>query len=115
MKRYYFPETIAKRLTSIRIDHNLSRPDMAKILDISPSYWRQFENYLTVPSSYVFTNICSVFHIKREWLLNNEGPKYDDGYMPGFDPLGPLVDFQEYLTNGTYDFIEVETGKKWVQ
>lgn len=81
-----------ERLYLIRAQHKLTMKDMAKSVGVAPSTWSKYENDTSFPSGRTIVNLCTIYHVNREWLDCGEGEVYTDGYQPG-DPLGEKIDF----------------------
>ncbi len=103
-----FGFTLGERLGKIRKDHHLTKKAMAEKAGVSPSTWAGYENDMTVPSEATVVRLCGIFHVNEDWLWENEGEIYADGYRPG-DPLGEPVDFQQVMK----DRIEEMQMKLW--
>lgn len=82
-----------ERLYLIRTQHKLSMKDMAKSVGVSAPTWSKYENDTSFPSGRTIVNLCTIYHVNREWLNSGEGEVYTDGYQPG-DPLGDKIDFE---------------------
>ncbi len=97
-----FGFSLGDRFRYVRESHQLTRKAIAEMLRLSPSTWASYENDRTVPSQATIANICSIFHVREEWLWENDGAAYEDDYRPG-DPLGKPVDYEQIIRDRAED------------
>ena len=64
------------RIKEIRTDAGLNQYEFAEKIGIGASTVTNYEKGSRNPSNAVLQNICRIFHVSKEWLVNGTGPKY---------------------------------------
>lgn len=81
MQKYNCTPEMRDRLYAIRNALGLSQRAMGKQMGFSYSYYGNLELRLETISEKTVIAICSVYHVRREYLLKGEEPMFDDGAM----------------------------------
>ena len=65
-----------ERIKEVRTDAGLNQIEFAKRIGVGPSTVTNYEKGTRTPTNAVIQNICRVFHVSKEWILNGTGKKY---------------------------------------
>ena len=68
-------DNFGARLTSLREERRLTRPDMAAVLGVSMPMLRGWERNVSNPPLAALTAIADAFDVSLHWLLLGEGPR----------------------------------------
>lgn len=68
--------TLGDRLKELRKENGFNQAEFGDRIGISMSAVSLLEKGTNNPSEQTIRAICSEFGVRREWLLNNDGPKY---------------------------------------
>lgn len=70
-------DNIINRFKKIREEAKLSQKDFGEKINISQSQIASYENGHRNLTERTINDICRVFNINKNWLLNNIGPMYE--------------------------------------
>ena len=68
--------TFGDRIKELRKENSFNQTEFGEKIGVSMSAVSLLEKGTNNPSEQTIRAICSVFGVRREWLLNNELPKY---------------------------------------
>lgn len=77
MQKYQCTPAMRERLYAIRNALGLSQRTMGKQMGFSYSYYGNLELRLDTISEKTIVAICSVYHVRREYLLDGKEPMFD--------------------------------------
>ena len=67
---------IADRLRSLRKELNLTQQQFAEALSLKQNTIASYEIGRSEPSDRTISDICRVYNVNKEWLLNGEGEMF---------------------------------------
>lgn len=67
-----------KRLKEIRLSKGLSQKEFGNYLNLSQNHISSLESGARSVTSRIITDICSIFHVNREWLTTGKGEMFKD-------------------------------------
>ena len=94
--RKYF-KGIASRITAVRREQKLTRPQMAEALNISYNAYTKYERALNFPSPGTQAVLAEKFDISLDWLLLNKGLMHFSGIENALQENQVLKQEQERL------------------
>lgn len=62
--------TLGKKIRTLRVEHNLSQPELAEKIGIEQSYLSKLENDKSVPSNDIFNNMLVAFSLSLEQFVS---------------------------------------------
>lgn len=89
---------IASRVTAIRSQLKLTRPQMAEALNISYNAYTKYERALNLPSLKIQAILAEKFDISMDWLLLNKGSMHFSEIEKALQENRVLKQEQEKLT-----------------
>lgn len=93
---------IGERLSELRKDHEHDQGELAKLLHVSISTVRSWEQDKSSPSHEMLVNICRLYNVSSDYLLglSNVDPVYEKNRRRTlFSPeeLAEIRDYEAYL------------------
>ena len=67
---------INDRIKELRAELGLTQQEFAERIGLKTSTIAGYETGIRSPNGAVIQNICRVFHVSKEWLVDGTGPKY---------------------------------------
>lgn len=67
------------KLERLRKEAGMTRPEMARVLEVTPGAYRKNEQGFSIPKPNALSKLIDQFGISMDWFLFDRGPKlYDD-------------------------------------
>lgn len=63
---------LGKKLRKLREERHLTSEQVADLLNVSSAYIRQVELSKAVPSLRLFIDLCRLYHVSSDFLLNDD-------------------------------------------
>lgn len=68
--------TISKRIKTVRESFGLTQEEFAERIELGRSHVSLLESGKRSPSDLTVSNICRVYGVNREWLVDGKGDKF---------------------------------------
>jgi transcriptional regulator with XRE-family HTH domain len=74
--------SLAKKLVSLRKEHNLTQKELAKSIGVHFSHMSRYERGISLPSIDVVKKIAQVFNVSTDYLLRDDTQAFPETKIP---------------------------------
>ena len=101
-----------ERIKELRKVLNLSQESFSSKLNISRSHFAMIENGSKNITDRVFSDICRVFNVNEEWLINGTGEMFAPAFNDKLDQLASEYNFSKLEYTFFSSYLKLDEKKR---
>lgn len=112
MKKIQWNENVIERLKKIRTALNLTQSEFAEQLRLQRNTISLLETGKRNPSERTIDDICNIFNVSKEYLLNGTEPMFTQTYSDTMEQLKKEFNLDEFSFNLVHEYLKLDPAQR---